>query len=128
VGSLVSVDGVTAPADVEVMRDVAVDVLCDPSLSHIVDFVTYADGDAVVVANTDGAARLSRSELEAPAEVIRGRNPVELQDPLAFSSLAGPPRGSRHCSPHRPRRMSRSCTPAVTTGRTRAATSASMAR
>ena len=70
------------------MRDLAVDVLCDPSLSHVVDLVAYADGDAVVVANADGAARLSRTEPQAPAEVIRGRNPVELQDPLAFSSLA----------------------------------------
>jgi hypothetical protein len=78
----------TAPLDVTVMRDVAVDVLCDPSLSHVVDLVAYADGDAVVVANTDGAARLSRSEPDAPAELVRGRNPVELQDPLTFSTLA----------------------------------------
>jgi hypothetical protein len=76
---------VAAPADVELMRDRAVDVLCDPSLSHVVDLVAYADGDAVVVANTDGAARLSCGE---PAELLRGRNPVELQDPLAFSTLA----------------------------------------
>jgi phosphonoacetate hydrolase len=70
------------------MRDLAVDVLCDASLTHVVDLVAYADGDAIVVANTSGAARLSRSDLHAPAEVIQGRNPVELQDPLAFATLA----------------------------------------
>jgi phosphonoacetate hydrolase len=78
----------TAPGVVDAARDLAVDVLCDPSLSHVVDFVAYADGDGVVVANVDGAARLSRLEFDVPAEVLRGRNPVEWQDPLAFSSLA----------------------------------------
>jgi phosphonoacetate hydrolase len=78
---------VTAPADLAVMRDRAVDVLCDASLSHIVDLLAYPDGDAVVVANADGAVRLSRVETDAPAELLRGRNPVGLQDPLAFSAL-----------------------------------------
>jgi phosphonoacetate hydrolase len=79
---------VTAPGAIDVMRELAVDVLCDESLSHIVDLVAYADGDAVVVANRAGAARLSRTDADAPAEVLRGRNPVEAQDPLAFSTLA----------------------------------------
>jgi hypothetical protein len=70
------------------MRDLAVDVLCDDSLADVVDMVAYADGDAVVVANAAGAARLSRLDPAAPAAVVRGRNPVELQDPLAFSTLA----------------------------------------
>jgi hypothetical protein len=74
-------------SDLEVMRDRAMDVLCDASLTHVVDLVAYADGDGIVVANTDGAARLSRSEPNAPAEILRGRNPVELQDPLAYSTL-----------------------------------------
>jgi hypothetical protein len=78
---------VTAPADLEVMRDLAVDVLCDDSLSHVVDLVAYADGDGIVVANADGASRLSRSDPNSSAEVLRGRDPVAMQDPLLFSSL-----------------------------------------
>ncbi|HWC33730.1 MAG TPA: alkaline phosphatase family protein [Mycobacteriales bacterium] len=69
------------------MRQVAVDVLCDASLAHVVDLVAYVDGEGIVVANSDGAARLSRDEPDAPAEVIRGRDPVAWQDPLAFASL-----------------------------------------
>jgi phosphonoacetate hydrolase len=79
---------VTATADVASSRDLAVDVLCDPTLEQVVDLVAYADGEAIVVANAGGAARLSRTHPEASAQVLRGRNPVELQDPLAFSSLA----------------------------------------
>jgi hypothetical protein len=41
-----------------------------------------------VVANTGGAAALSRTDFSAPADSIRGRNPVEWQDPLAFATLA----------------------------------------
>jgi hypothetical protein len=70
------------------MRDRAVDVLCDVSLQHVVDMVAYVDGDAIVVANADGAAQLSRTSPDQPAEVLSGRNPVELQDPMAFSTLA----------------------------------------
>jgi len=69
------------------MRDLAVDVLCDPSLAHVVDLIAYADGEAIVVANSLGAARLSRTDVEAPAEVLHGRNPVELQDPMVFTGL-----------------------------------------
>jgi hypothetical protein len=69
------------------MRDLAVDVLCDDSLSHVVDLVAYADGDGIVVANADGASRLSRSDPNATPEVLRGRDPVAVQDPLMFSSL-----------------------------------------
>jgi phosphonoacetate hydrolase len=79
---------VTAPGAVDVVRDRAVDVLCDPTLAHVVDLVAYPDGDAVVVANSAGSARLSRIDPDAPAEVIDGRNPVQWQDPLAFSTLA----------------------------------------
>src|SRR3569623_1706023 len=77
---------VTAPADVA-MRDAAVDVLCDASLADVVDFVAYVDDDAIVVANSEGASRLSRTDPDAGAEVVRGRDPVAWQDPLAFSSL-----------------------------------------
>jgi len=64
-------------------RDRAVDVLCDPALAHVVDLVAYADRSAIVVANADGAARLTASD----AEVLHGRNPVADQDPLAFTPL-----------------------------------------
>jgi phosphonoacetate hydrolase len=77
-----------APGELDVTRDLAVDVLCDPSLAHIVDLVAYTDGDSIVVANSDGAARLSRIDRDAPAQVLSGRDPVGFQDPLAFSTLA----------------------------------------
>jgi len=70
------------------MRERAIDVLCDPSLAHVVDMVAYAEGDSIVVANSGGAASLSRSAPDQPADVRHGRNPVELQDPLAFTTLA----------------------------------------
>ncbi|MET0740113.1 MAG: alkaline phosphatase family protein [Candidatus Nanopelagicales bacterium] len=66
----------------------AVDVLCSPSLSAIVDFLAYAspDGDgSVVVANHAGAARLDRHD---QAEVLHGRNPVANVDPLAYPTWA----------------------------------------
>jgi hypothetical protein len=74
---------VTAVSDVE-LRNRAVDVLCDPALADVVDLVAWPDGDAVVVANAGGAARLTA----AGSEVLRGRDPVADQDPLAFGTLA----------------------------------------
>ena len=71
----------------ETMREVAVNVLCDRSLAHVVDLVAYADGDAIVVANADGSSRLSAVEPDRPAEVIAGRDPVANQDPFAYSTL-----------------------------------------
>lgn len=66
-------------------RDRAVDVLCDPSLAHIVDLLAFPDGpSAVVVANAGGAARLSGPGV---AEVLHGTNPVANQDPFAFTPL-----------------------------------------
>jgi phosphonoacetate hydrolase len=79
---------VTAPGATDLTRDLAVDVLCDASLAQVVDLVAYADGGAIVVTNSAGSARLSRTEPGAPAQIIAGRNPVERQDPLAFSTLA----------------------------------------
>ena len=64
-------------------RERAVEVLCDSSLAHVVDLVAWPDGDAIVVANADGAARLTVSG----DEVLNGRNPVSWQDPLAFTPL-----------------------------------------
>ena len=65
------------------MRDRAVEVLCDSSLEHVVDLVAWPDGDAVYVANSAGSVRLTAQS----AEVLHGRNPVGLQDPLAFTPL-----------------------------------------
>ena len=59
------------------------ETLCDPSLAHVMDLLAFPDRDGVVVANADGAARLSADG----AEVLRGRNPVADQDPLAFTPL-----------------------------------------
>ena len=70
------------------MRELAVDVLCDSSLAEVVDLGAYADDESIVVANAGGAARLSRLDPDAPADVLRGRDPVASQDPLAFSTLA----------------------------------------
>jgi hypothetical protein len=66
------------------LRERAVDVLCDPALAEVVDLVAWPDGDGVVVANAGGSARLSA----AGSEVLRGRDPVAVQDPLAFPTLA----------------------------------------
>jgi phosphonoacetate hydrolase len=65
-------------------RDRAVDVLCDPSLSHVVDLVAWPSGSDVFVANASGLACLSVDRVS----VRRGRNPVALQDPLAFTPLS----------------------------------------
>jgi hypothetical protein len=78
---------VTAPADLRAMRDVAADVLCDGSLSNIVDLIAYVDDDVIVVANSDGASRISRADPDAPAEIVHGKDPVAWQDPLAYSTL-----------------------------------------
>jgi phosphonoacetate hydrolase len=66
------------------LRDRAVDVLCDTSLAHVVDLIAWPDREAIVVANADGITRLTVDG----ADVLTGRNPVLLQDPLAFGSLA----------------------------------------
>src|SRR5581483_5801125 len=65
------------------LRGRAIDVLCDPSLAEVVDLVCWPEGDTVCVANADGAVRLSRDA----TEVLLGRNPVAVQDPLAFTPL-----------------------------------------
>jgi hypothetical protein len=78
---------VATRVDLEVQRDAALGVLCDDSLAHIVDLVAYADRDAIVVSNAAGAARLPISAEDTRVEVLRGRNPVAVQDPLVFSSL-----------------------------------------
>ena len=78
----------SAPEALDVMRELAVDVLCDFSLAEVVDLVAYADDTSIVVANAGGASRLSRVDPEALAEVLRGHDPIASQDPMAFSTLA----------------------------------------
>jgi hypothetical protein len=65
------------------LRANAVDVLCDRSLADVVDLVAWPEGEAVLVANADGAARLT----SGTTEVLTGRNPVADQDPLEFTPL-----------------------------------------
>ena len=64
-------------------RERAVDVLCDASLSHVVDLVAWRERDGIVVANRDGRSRLTAGG----TEVLAGRDPVGWQDPLAFTPL-----------------------------------------
>src|SRR3954463_14947043 len=77
------VTGMTAVTDLAA-RDRAVGVLCDPSLSHVVDLVAFPDRDgAVVVANADGAVRLTAGR----HELMPGAAPGPDEDPLAFPPL-----------------------------------------
>ena len=50
--------------------------------------MAYVDDGAIVVANADGASRIGIDDVEAPATVIRGRDPVANRDPLTFAGLA----------------------------------------
>lgn len=88
----------------------AVDVLTDPSLAHVVDVVAYRDGQGIVVANAEGASRLSEDDPDAAAVLLHGRDPVRNQDPLAFAGLpaelADPsPPNARNAYPHAGRRL-----------------------
>lgn len=71
------------------LLECAVAALTDPAYAHVVDLVAWAEGRgderSVVVANSDGAARLRP---DAADEVLRGRNPVADQDPMAFLPVA----------------------------------------
>src|SRR5438270_3988565 len=74
----------TVAGTIRQARDRAAETLCDPALAHVMDLLAYADGDGIVVANADGAARLT----DSGAELMHGRNPVADQDPLAFTPLS----------------------------------------
>ena len=74
----------TGVADPDLLRR-ALDVLCDPSLAHVVDLVAYADGDEIEVANSAGRSRWRRDTLEV--SLVEGRDPVANQDALAFTPL-----------------------------------------
>jgi hypothetical protein len=97
-------------ADFAALRDRAVEVLCDPSLAHVVDLVAYPDGEHIVVANAAGVVRLSRADPDGPPVTVSGTNPVANTDPLAFTpaaaELADPsPPNARNAYPYAGRRL-----------------------
>jgi phosphonoacetate hydrolase len=67
-----------------VMHAAAVEVLCDRSLAHVVDMVTWSTGGAIFAANSEGAA-----QMHGPGsfEILQGRNPIAGEDQLAFTPL-----------------------------------------
>ncbi|MDQ6649060.1 MAG: alkaline phosphatase family protein [Actinomycetota bacterium] len=88
----------------------AVNVLTDVALAHIVDLVAFPDGAGIVVANAEGASRIDRDFPDLPAVLLRGRDPIGCQDPLAFASAdletADPsPPNSRQSYPFAGRRL-----------------------
>ena len=97
-------------------RTAAVEALTRPDLAGIVDLVAHpeaADGDeahrTVVVTNADGAVRLDEGGTH---EVLYGRDPVAVTDPLAFlpyeRELADPcPDNERNSYPDPGRRLRR---------------------
>jgi hypothetical protein len=73
---------------IEVSQDLvqrAVQALTTQELSTIVDLVTWAEGDAVLVANHRGCVRLTE---DGRHEVLSGADPVARTDPLAFLPYA----------------------------------------
>lgn len=68
-----------------VVRTVA-EALAAPELAHVVDLVAYpaAEPATVIVANADGAVRLSLDAGTETHEILHGRDPVSNTDPLAF--------------------------------------------
>lgn len=96
-------------------REAAVDALVAPHLGQVVDLVAWPEGPTaepdstvVVVANSDGRARLTPDG----DEVLAGTNPVARQDPRAFLpyalELADPsPPNSRNAYPLARQRLAR---------------------
>jgi phosphonoacetate hydrolase len=89
----------------------AVVVLCDPDLADIVDLVAWPEGTghdrSVEVANAAGAARLWAGK---EPEVLWGRSPVAVRDPMAFlpydAELADPsPPNERNSYPYAAERL-----------------------
>ena len=71
-------------------RAAAVEVLRAQGLTKIVDFLAYADGDEVEVANSAGSARFLRAAPHA-VTAVDGHDPLAAADPLAFTPLAAEP-------------------------------------
>ena len=105
--------GGTGPGDPTSIRTdlaKAVAVLTEPSLAHIVDLVAWVDEGWLHVANADGSARLPLDDPDGPWEVLLGRNPVAVQDPLhgvpLAAALADPsPPAARNSYPLAGRRL-----------------------
>ena len=104
---------VTGPGprrDLPALRAAAVAVLTDPALAGIVDLVAYPDDGGIVVANADGSSWIDRADPDGPARVLRGRNPVACQDPLAHAGAAAEvadpsPPNARQSYPYAGRRL-----------------------
>ncbi|GAC1330186.1 MAG: hypothetical protein NVSMB13_18120 [Mycobacteriales bacterium] len=102
--------GLGAQRDLPALRDAAVAVLTGRALAGIVDLVAYPDGGGIVVANADGASWIDCADPDRPARLLRGRDPVSCQDPLAYAGaaaeLADPsPPNSRQSYPYAGRRL-----------------------
>jgi phosphonoacetate hydrolase len=63
----------------------AVEALTTAELATIVDLVTWAEGDAVLVANHRGCVRLTE---DGRHDVLSGADPVACTDPMAFLPYA----------------------------------------
>jgi hypothetical protein len=63
----------------------AVAALTTPELSSVVDLVTWAEGDAILVANHRGRVRLTA---DGRHEVLTGADPVARTDPMGFLPYA----------------------------------------
>jgi len=72
---------------VDALRDRALDVLLDPSLSHVVDLVCWSEKGHVHVADAGGHVVLGD---DGSATVLAGRDPVADQDPFSDSSTSYP--------------------------------------
>ncbi|MFL6239598.1 MAG: alkaline phosphatase family protein [Actinomycetes bacterium] len=79
--------GLGGRAELAELRDRAVEVLTDSSLAHIVDLVAYVEDGEVIVANVDGASRIDANDSDGPAEILRGRDPIAVRDPMQFAGL-----------------------------------------
>ncbi len=65
----------------------AVAVLTRPDLAGIVDLVAWARDGWLNVANADGSSRLLLADPTGPWQVLWGRDPVAVQDPMHGSPL-----------------------------------------
>jgi phosphonoacetate hydrolase len=72
-------------AGVDERRAAALDVLLDPKLAEIVDFVAWREGADLIVANCAGRARAGAAGV---FEVVEGCHPIPSQDPLHGVPLA----------------------------------------
>ncbi|WP_407671330.1 alkaline phosphatase family protein [Parafrankia elaeagni] len=95
-------------AGVSVAR--AVEVLTGSDLAQVVDLVAWIEDGWLHVANADGASRLPTGDPDGAWEVVRGRDPVAVQDPLhgvpLAAALADPsPPSARNSYPFAGRRL-----------------------